>query len=130
MLKTLPKCIELNLIAKEFKRNISMSVKMMLMDSEGEDGEIDMKKRSIKIKVVNREVGYTYWWNVDKLSNRYYIIKDMSEQYFETGVIPTLDQKDDPFWDPPEHSLIGRGFLTTKALTYMFDNPVELPIIG
>lgn len=31
-----------------------MSVKMMLMDSEGEDGEIDMKKRSIKIKVVNR----------------------------------------------------------------------------
>lgn len=67
-----------------------MSVKMMLMDSEGEDGEIDMKKRSIKIKVVNREVGYTYWWNIDKLSNRYYIIKDMSEQYFETGVIPQL----------------------------------------
>lgn len=96
----------------------------MLMDSEGEDGEIDMKKRSIKIKVVNREVGYTYWWNVDKLSNRYYIIKDMSEQYFETGVIPQLEQKDDPFWDPPEHSLIGRGFLTTKALTYMFDNLV------
>ncbi len=89
-----------------------------------------MKKRSIKIKVVNREVGYTYWWNVDKLSNRYYIIKDMSQSYFETGVIPTLDQKDDPFWDPPEHSLIGRGFLTTKALAYMFDNPVELPIIG
>ena len=83
-----------------------------------------MKKRSIKIKVVNREVGYTYWWNVDKLSNRYYIIKDMSEQYFETGVIPQLEQKDDPFWDPPEHSLIGRGFLTTKALTHMFDNLV------
>ncbi len=30
LLKTLPKCIELNLIAKEFKKNISMSVKMML----------------------------------------------------------------------------------------------------
>ena len=41
-------------IAKEFQRNISMSVKMMLMNSEGEDGEIDMKKHSIKIKVVNR----------------------------------------------------------------------------
>ncbi len=89
-----------------------------------------MKKRSIQIKVVNKELGYTYWWDVDKLSNRYYIIKDMSEQYFDTGVIPTLTEKDDPFWDPPEHTLIGRGFLTTKALAYMFDNPAVLPIIG
>lgn len=55
-----------------------MSVKMMLLDEEGEDGDLDMKKRSILIKVVNREAGYTYWWDVEKLSNRYYIIKDMS----------------------------------------------------
>lgn len=53
-MKTLPKCIELNLIAKEFKRNISMSVKMLLPNSEGEEEDIDMKKRSIKVKVVNR----------------------------------------------------------------------------
>ena len=59
-----------------------------------------MKKRTIAIKVVNREVGYSYWWDVETLSNRYYIIKDMSEQYFETGTIPILDQNNDPFWDP------------------------------
>jgi len=34
LLKTLPKCIELNLIAKEFKKNISMSVKMMLANED------------------------------------------------------------------------------------------------
>ena len=90
LLKTLPKCIELNLIAKEFKRNISMSVKMLLPNEKEDDEEqdIDLRRRSIKIKVVNREVGYTYWWDVEKLSNRYYIIKDMSENYFETGNIP------------------------------------------
>jgi hypothetical protein len=33
-MKTLPKVIELNLIAKEFKRNISMSVKMMLFSQD------------------------------------------------------------------------------------------------
>lgn len=54
----------------------------------------------------------------------------MSEQYFETGVIPIMDQNNDPFWDPQEPTLIGRGFLTTKALAYMFDNPATLPIIG
>lgn len=89
-----------------------------------------MKKRSIKVKVVNKESGYVYWWDAEKLSNRYYIIKDMSEQYFETGIIPKLEDNDDPFWDPPEPTLIGRAFLTTKALAYMFDNPTTLSIIG
>ena len=41
-----------------------------------------------------------------------------------------MEQSSDPFWDPPLPSLIGRGFLTTKALAYMFDNPATLPIIG
>lgn len=67
------------MIAKEFKRNISMSVKMLLPEkSDEDDSDMDMKKRSIKVKVINREVGYTYWWDVEKLENRYYIIKDIS----------------------------------------------------
>ena len=105
----------------------------MLLPNDKEDDEeqdIDLRRRSIKIKVVNREVGYTYWWDVEKLSNRYYIIKDMSENYFETGVVPELTETEDPFWDPPEHVLIGRAFLTTKALSYMFDNLTTLSIIG
>lgn len=59
-----------------------MSVKMMLADEDYDDEEMEMKKRTIAIKVVNRDVGYSYWWDVDTLSNRYYIIKDLSEQYF------------------------------------------------
>ena len=43
-----------------------------------EEDDFEMKKRSIKVKVVNREVGYSYWWDTEKLSNRYYIIKDHS----------------------------------------------------
>lgn len=130
LLKTLPKCIEINLIAKEFKKNISMNVKMLLSDAEDDDTDIEIRKRSIMIKVANKDAGYCYWWDPETLSNRYYIIKDMSEQYFETGNVPVLEQANDPFWDPPAPALIGRSFLTTKALTYMFDNPARLPIIG
>ena len=107
-----------------------MSVKMLLSDGDDEEEEVELRKRSIMIKVVNKDAGYCYWWEPETLSNRYYIIKDMSEQYFETGVIPSTTEKEDPFWDPPIPSLIGRSFLTTKALTYMFDNPATLPIIG
>lgn len=107
-----------------------MSVKMLLSEDEEDEEEVELRKRQIMIKVVNKDAGYSYWWEPDTLSNRYYIIKDMSENYFETGVIPNLSEKEDPFWDPPTPSLIGRSFLTTKALTYMFDNPATLPIIG
>lgn len=56
-----------------------MSVKMMLSDADEEEEEnIELKKRSIMIKVVNKDSGYCYWWDPDTLSNRYYIIKDMS----------------------------------------------------
>lgn len=41
-----------------------------------------------------------------------------------------MEQNEDPFWDPPEPFMIGYTFLTTKGLTYLFDNPMELSIIG
>lgn len=50
-MKTLPKVIELNLIAKEFKRNISLSAKMMLFNQDS-DNRTD--KMNIKVQVDNR----------------------------------------------------------------------------
>lgn len=41
-----------------------------------------------------------------------------------------MHEVNDPFWDPRQPTLIGRSFLATKALAFMFDNPVTLPIIG
>lgn len=32
----------------------------------------------MKVKVTNYDDGYIYWWDSEKLSNRYYIIKDMA----------------------------------------------------
>jgi hypothetical protein len=54
----------------------------------------------------------------------------MSETYFNTCVIPKQIDKDDPFWDPPQHSLVGLTFHTTKFMSYLFDNFATLSIIG
>ena len=48
-----------------------------------------------------------YLWDLHKFANRYYIIKEMLEKYFETNQIPKTEKEDDPFWDPPEPRLIG-----------------------
>lgn len=91
LLSVVPNCSEINLIAKEFKRNITMAVKIFMFSEENED-EDEQETRNIKVKVVNKETGYVYYWNSDKLLNRYYIIRDMAEMYFQTGVIPELKQ--------------------------------------
>jgi len=36
---------------------------MMLSDIDDEENQIDMKKRTIMIKVVNKDAGYCYWWD-------------------------------------------------------------------
>ena len=47
-------------------------------------------------------------WEMSKFSNRYFIIKDILENYFETNEPCTLKQDDDPFWDPPEPYFMGQ----------------------
>lgn len=46
-------------------------------------------------------------WDMKKFSNRYFLIKDILDNYFETNEIPALKREDDPFWDPPESYFIG-----------------------
>jgi hypothetical protein len=46
------------------------------------------KKGKIVIQVYNREVGCVYIWDTYKFSNRYYIIKDMLDKFFDSNEIP------------------------------------------
>ena len=48
-----------------------------------------------------------YIWDKKKFLNRYYMIKDLLDQYYENGIPPELDLSMDPFYDPPEPHLIG-----------------------
>jgi recombinational DNA repair protein RecR len=65
------------------------------------------KKLKIQIKVVNYDEGCIYMWDMKKFSNRYFIIKDILDNYFETNELTVQRQEDDPFWDPPEPYFIG-----------------------
>jgi len=80
--------------------------------------------------VNNREDGTIYLWDLGKFSNRYYIIKDLLDRYFETNEIPVLTENEDPFWDPPEPLLIGYGFLKLLGLAYLMDTPNDLILVG
>ena len=88
------------------------------------------KKYRIKIKVENHELGYCYYWDLNKFSTRYFLIKELLDEYHITNKIPNVSQDKDPFWDPPEHLRVGEGYLKLMSLAYLMDNPNELVIVG
>ena len=54
----------------------------------------------------------------------------MLEKFYESGSLPSTNNINDPFWDPPEPHLIGQGFLSLQPLAYLIDNPAELSLVG
>jgi hypothetical protein len=58
------------------------------------------------------------------------MMRDLVNEYFESGVLPEITKDLDPFWDPPEPMLIGQSFLSLKNLAYLVENEVEAKILS
>lgn len=126
-------CItEVNLIAKELQRRITFSVKLRYKYISSEIITINDKaaRPKISIQVHNKEEGRKYFWSMKTFKNRYFMIKDLLEKYYETNQRPELDKNEDPFWDPPEATTLAQGYLSLAPLCYLFDNQVELPLVN
>ena len=131
--KLSPNITELNLIANELRRNIHFSVHLsyFFIDYQNISNYQNKKKYRIKIKVDNKELGYTYFWDLDKFADRYFMIKELLEKYFEDqSVLEFLNEKDDPFFDYAMHHCYGQGFLKLLSIAYLLDNPIDLTIVG
>ncbi len=95
----------MNLCAKELKRNINFQAKLNYIFSNEEEQK---KKLKIEVKVIDYDEGNLHMWDMKKFSNRYFLIKDILDSYFETNEIPNFKKEDDPFWDPPEPYFMGQ----------------------
>jgi hypothetical protein len=58
------------------------------------------------------------------------MIREILDQYFDTGIIPKLALEEDPFWDPPNPILIGQSFLQLTALGLQLENTLEASILS
>jgi len=69
-------------------------------------------------------------WDADKFQNRIIMMRDLLNQFFETGEVPEVDQDHDPFWDPAEALHIGTSHLQLKNLGYMLPNELDSKILS
>lgn len=117
MKQILPIIKEMNLIAEELSRKIVFSLKVAYDEDE-----------KIRVLVTNSENGSQYSWDIEKTNNRYYMLKDLVEEFQQTGALSVImkDPKTDPFWDPADPYLIGKTQLKISPVLYNRCNPVEL----
>lgn len=127
--KYLSRITEVNLIANELKRNISFTVKLQntnILDITHDK----VVKPKILIQVTNREEKRRYLWDLKIFKNRYFMIKDLLEKYYETNELVKLKNEDDPFWDPPERTTLAQAHLLIAPIGHLLDIDVDLPLIN
>jgi hypothetical protein len=95
-----------------------------------EDGTMEEGQTDILVKVENFEEGYFYQWKDGKFNDRVFMMRDLVNEYFDSGNLPKLSNQDDPFWDPPEPMLIGQSYMSLKSLGYLIDNQMESKILS
>ena len=99
----LPLVNEANLISKELRRDIKFNVKLVKTLPETlPDGTTELPRTEIQIKVDNFEDGYYFTLEEDPFQERVFEMREMIEEYFDTGKVPTRPKETDPFWGPPE----------------------------
>lgn len=114
---------EANEIAKLLKRNITLKMRTVRkMETFPQNGKIVKGLPAIVVRVHNKEEKYYYDWSAEKFRNRLSIMRALSRDFLEDGVLDTKVTKDtDPFWDPPNPILVGQAFMKMCSLPFLLN---------
>lgn len=58
------------------------------------------------------------------------MIRELLEEFFDSGELPNQDKTLDPFWDPPNPLLVGQSFLSLQPLGIQFENELSAAILS
>ena len=121
------KLSKLKIILKEFKRNINMEVN--LESDVIEFGE--EKVPNIVIRIENYEEGTVYYWTPETFHNRFDLMNDLLNRYYDSELdLNTITKEDDPLWDEPQHRLLGYAFYKLEPVVYLMSNMSSISIIS
>lgn len=119
---------ELSLMSIELGRKVKFSLDLGPGYLE-DDSILYTMKDMIRVKVINEEVNHLFYWDLSKLNDRYFLIRELLDKLFENDVCPVeMDKDQDPFWDPEEPIDTGRAFMSLKPISLLFDIEKTLKI--
>ena len=118
---------ELNLMSQELGRKVKFFVDIGPGYME-DDSILYNMNEMIRVKVVNEELSHLFYWDLNKLNDRYFLIRESLDKFFESEVAEKLEKEHDPFWDPEEPIDIARSFISLKPVSLLFDTEKSLKV--
>eukprot|EP00163_Fabomonas_tropica_P017402 TRINITY_DN3091_c0_g4_i3.p1 TRINITY_DN3091_c0_g4~~TRINITY_DN3091_c0_g4_i3.p1 ORF type:complete len:1121 (-),score=354.56 TRINITY_DN3091_c0_g4_i3:115-3477(-) len=118
---------EANAIAKALNEPVVFESK--LITSVSHTGH---QSTSIGAQMTNTETGVKVVWNRPKFQDRYYMMQELYQSWLEAdeaGEEFILLREDDPFYDPPEDTLIGRAQVFLESLSFGIEVDIESTIM-
>ena len=121
------KLSKLKIIMKEFKRNVNIEVNLETDAIEfGEE-----KPPNIVLRIENYEEGTVYYWTPETFHNRFDLMNDLLNRYYDNELdLNTITKEDDPLWDEPQHRLLGYAFYKLEPVVYLMSNLSSISIIS
>lgn len=108
MIKIYHKLKEANTISDELNRRITF----VPFVTENKDGQGESQMQA-KVKVINKEQGWFNLWAIEKFEERLEIMRDLLQNYEETGEYE-IQKELDPFYDDKELFLFGKTSFELK----------------
>ena len=129
----LPKIHEANSISTELVKNVQFEARLSVkspkqVNLSPMDELKNIKKISVSIRVCNTQDGSVWTWSHDKFENRLFMMRELYQDFMNYGP-REVDQANDPFWDPPEATEIGKAYVYLKALSQLVEIENEFVIV-
>jgi hypothetical protein len=121
MIQYFPKVIEANCIAEQLNRRIEFVPFMTYRFNQNKEVRDDYIRQIVKIKVINKEDGHIYLWDMDTFDDRFSMIQEQMNHFLEYNELLYEKQEDDPFWDPPGLIFYGEAVAKIKDIIYRFE---------
>ena len=121
MIEYYPKILEANLIAERLKRRVEFVPFITYMYNQNKDVRSEFVRKLVKVKVVNKEVGHIYLWDMDTFDNRFSLIQEQMNHFFEYNELKYDTEETDPFWDPPGLIFYAEAVSKLKDIIYRFE---------
>eukprot|EP00741_Cyanophora_paradoxa_P000810 tig00000443_g781.t1 len=113
--RLIPEVNELNTLAEEMRQRTVFELKLFEL-------------KDVQLRVTNLLTKAVWTWSPDKFDLRLHIARDLYNRWTEEGPF-AIPRDENPFWDPPEDTQIGRAHLFLEPLSYLFDIAETLPIV-
>lgn len=131
--KLIPRIKEVNQVAQEMTKPLTFELKLQQRSDcieavTATDQADRLSAMEPVVRVKNTSSGAVWLWSREKFDQRRYLIMEMFQE-FQEGQLEARSNENDPFWDPPQATKIGRAFVYLKALSHLVEIEGDFHIV-